>query len=182
MDLPFENFPALLEAVFFMESDPRTIGDIEKITGATKDAIEDALSLLKEKYEREESGIELVEAAGGAWVMRPKKNIWEIIKPHYGKKNEGRLSRAALETLSIIAYLQPVTRAEIEAIRGVAADTMLRLLIDRGVVKEAGKKDVAGKPIQYGTTKEFLALFRLNSISELPQLDESEAERFRLAN
>lgn len=181
MDLPFKNLPALVEAVFFMESETRTLADVEKITGAARESIQEAITELKEKYESEDSGIELCEIAGG-WIIRPKKDVWELIKQHYGKKNEGRLSRAALETLSIIAYSQPVTRAEIEAIRGVAADTMLRLLIERGVVKEVGKKDAPGKPIQYGTTTEFLKLFRLNSIAELPQLDEAEAERFRLAN
>ena len=103
------------------------------------------------------------------------------MKERYGKKNEGKLSRSAIETLSIIAYSQPVTRAEVEAIRGVAADTMIRLLVERNLIKEVGRKDIPGKPIQYGTTKEFLKFFRLNSIADLPQLDKEEAERFELS-
>ena len=86
-----------------------------------------------------------------------------------------------METLSIIAYSQPITKGEIEAIRGVSADNMIRLLIERSLVKEVGKKDIPGKPIQYGTTKEFLKFFRLNSIADLPKLDETESERFELA-
>jgi segregation and condensation protein B len=86
-----------------------------------------------------------------------------------------------METLSIIAYSQPITRAEIEAIRGVSADNMVRLLMERNLIRETGKKDVPGKPIQYGTTKEFLKFFRLNSIADLPKLDETESERFELA-
>jgi segregation and condensation protein B len=86
-----------------------------------------------------------------------------------------------METLSIIAYQQPVTKAEIEAIRGVSADNMVRLLLDRNLIKEVGKKDIPGKPVQYGTTKEFLKFFRLQSIADLPKLDETENERFELA-
>jgi segregation and condensation protein B len=85
-----------------------------------------------------------------------------------------------METLAIIAYSQPVTRAEIEAIRGVSADNMIRLLLEKDLVRETGKKDVPGKPAQYGTTKEFLKLFRLGSIAELPKLSESDMDRFEL--
>jgi segregation and condensation protein B len=85
-----------------------------------------------------------------------------------------------METLAIVAYSQPVTRAEVEAIRGVQADNMIRLLLEKTLIKEMGKKDVPGKPVQYGTTKEFLKIFRLGSIADLPKLDESEAERFEL--
>jgi segregation and condensation protein B len=117
----------------------------------------------------------------GGWALVPKKDIWDVLKERYGNKNEGKLSRSALETLSIIAYSQPITRAEIEAIRGVSADNMIRLLAERNLIKEVGKKDAPGKPVQFGTTKEFLKFFRLNSISDLPKLEETESERFELA-
>jgi segregation and condensation protein B len=83
-----------------------------------------------------------------------------------------------METLSIIAYSQPVTRIEIEAIRGVQADNMIHLLVEKGLVRELGKKDVPGKPIQYGTTGEFLRVFHLGSIADLPRLNDSDADRF----
>ena len=86
-----------------------------------------------------------------------------------------------METLAIIAYSQPITRAEIEALRGVSADNMIRILVERNLIKEVGKKDIPGKPVQFGTTKDFLQLFRLNSIADLPKLDETESERFELA-
>ena len=117
----------------------------------------------------------------GGWSLVPKKELWQVLRERYGSKSEGKLSRSAMETLSIIAYSQPITRGEIEAIRGVSADNMIRLLSDRNLIKEVGKKDVPGKPVLFGTTKEFLKFFRLNSISELPKLDEDEAERFELA-
>ena len=113
-------------------------------------------------------------------MLVPKKELWESLKDRYGRKNEQKLSRAALETLSIIAYSQPVTRAEVESIRGVAADNMIRFLLERNLVKEVGKKDAPGKPVQYGTTKEFLKFFRLGSIAELPRLGELERDRFEL--
>jgi len=80
--------------------------------------------------------------------------------------------------LTIIAYSQPITRAEIEAIRGVNVDSMIRLLIEKNLIKEVGKRDAPGKPMQYGTTQEFLRHFKLNSLEELPKLDQIEAARF----
>ena len=117
----------------------------------------------------------------GGWVLTPKQKFWAVLKEKYGEKNSGRLSKSALETLSIIAYSQPITRGEIEKIRGVSADNMIRILLDRNFIKEVGRKDVPGRPIQFGTTKEFLKFFHLNSISELPRLDENEEQRFELA-
>jgi segregation and condensation protein B len=113
-------------------------------------------------------------------MFAPKRQLWESLKGRYGKRNDNRLSRAALETLSIIAYSQPVTRGEIENLRGVSADNMIRLLLARNLIREAGKKEAPGKPLQYGTTKEFLKLFRLSSIADLPKLEEEDRERFAL--
>ena len=113
--------------------------------------------------------------------MTPRKIYWGAVKDRYGRKNEGKLSRSALETLTIIAYKQPITRAEIESIRGVPPDNMIRMLTERKLVKEVGKKDGPGKPTLFGTTDEFLRFFQLNSIADLPKLDEKEEERFILA-
>ncbi|MDR3343000.1 MAG: SMC-Scp complex subunit ScpB, partial [Treponema sp.] len=126
-----------------------------------------------------DSGVELCRIGGGVMIS-PKKEYWDNLKDRYGKKNDSKLSKAALETLSIIAYSQPITRSEIEAIRGVSADNMIRLLLERELIRETGKKDIPGKPVQFGTTKEFLKLFRLDSIADLPKLNESEADRFEL--
>jgi segregation and condensation protein B len=139
-----------------------------------------ALEALEERYAREDSGVELSRIGGGVMIS-PKREYWDTLRDRYGKRNESRLSRAALETLSIIAYSQPITKSEIEAIRGVTqADTMIRLLVEKGLIRELGKKDAPGKPVQFGTTGEFLKLFRLESIADLPKLDESETDRFEL--
>jgi segregation and condensation protein B len=173
------NKDALVEAVLFLEAEPVDEKQIARITSLSESDVEAALETLKERYRRPESGVELVRIGGGITIA-PKKQYWETLKERYGRKNTAKLSRAAMETLAIIAYSQPITRAEIEAIRGVQADNMIRLLAERGLIRETGKKDIAGHPTQFGTTKEFLTLFRLESIADLPRLDETEVERFEL--
>ncbi len=171
---------ALIEAILYLETEPLDEASLSRISGLSKDVVEKGLEKLQERYADAAHGIELVRISGG-WAVSPKKELWESLKDRYGKKNDSRLSRAAMETLSIIAYSQPITRGEIEAIRGVSADNMIRLLLERNMIKEVGKKDIPGKPTQYGTTKEFLKLFRLDSIADLPKLDETESDRFELA-
>lgn len=180
MGYKMEKETALIEAIFYLETEPVDENTLARISGLSKDLVEKILENLKLRYEDDSHGLELVQISGG-WTLTPKKDLWESLKDKYGKKNESKLSRAAMETLSIIAYSQPITRAEIEAIRGVSSDNMIRLLQDKELIKEVGKKDILGKPVQFGTTKEFLKLFRLNSIADLPKLDETESDRFELA-
>jgi segregation and condensation protein B len=177
--MKLEKETALVEAILFLEADPIDNKTLCRITGRPGEAINQVLDKLIERYASPDCGFEILELGGG-YILSPKKDLWEYLKDRYGKKNENRLSRAALETLSIIAYSQPITRGEIENIRGVAADNMIKLLVTRGLIKEVGKKDAPGKPVQYGTTKDFLKVFRLGSISDLPKLDELERERFEL--
>jgi len=170
---------ALIEAILFLEAEAVDEAGLARISGLSGEAVKEALEKLESRYAEPGSGLEL-QVISGRFMISPKKSLWEALKPRYGKKNENRLSRAAMETLSIIAYSQPVTRAEIEAIRGTQADNMIRLLMEKNLIKEMGKKDVPGKPVQFGTTREFLKVFGLGSIADLPKLDESEAERFEL--
>lgn len=179
MDLNLDHEAALIETILFLESEPVDNAALSRISGLAKDVVEAAIEHLRDTLNAPAHGLELAEMGGG-WMLAPKRELWEILKERYGRKNEQKLSRAALETLSIIAYSQPVTRAEVEAIRGVAADTMIRLLLDKQFIKEVGKKDAPGKPIQYGTTREFLKFFRLGSIADLPKLNETERDRFEL--
>lgn len=171
---------ALVETILFLESEPVTEKSISTISQLSIEVVQKCIENLKEKYNDEVTGIELAMITGG-WTLVPKAVYWEQLKERYGEKNSGKLSKSAIETLSIIAYSQPVTRGEIESIRGVSADNMIRLLLDRNLIKEVGRKDVPGRPIQFGTTKEFLKFFHLNSIADLPKLDENEEERFELA-
>ena len=180
MDENLEKEVGLVEAVLFLDSEPLSVDAISRISELSEEVVEKCLDELREKYGQETSGIELSQITGG-WTLTPKKEYWEVLKERYGNKNAGRLSRSAMEVLSIIAYKQPITRAEIEAIRGVPPDNMIRILQERQLVKEVGRKDAPGRPCQFGTTKEFLKFFNLNSIAELPALDEKESERFELA-
>lgn len=180
MDMELEKETALVETILFLESEPVSEKAISNAAELSEEVVRVCLENLKEKYEAKNSGIELGMITGG-WCLMPKKEFWTVLREQYGEKNSGRLSRSAMETLSIIAYSQPITRGEIEAIRGVSADTMIRLLTERNFIKEVGRKDVPGRPVQFGTTKEFLKFFRLNTIADLPRLDDTEEERFELA-
>ena len=175
MDLMEEA--AIIEAVLLLEVEPVEVSAISRITNLETKVVEEALQVLADLYSVEEHGIEPVRIAGG-WSFAPKERHWNVLKARYGKQREDRLSRAALETLSIIAYSQPLTRVEIENIRGVGADGMIRLLKDKNLIREVGRKDTPGRPVLYGTTREFLKIFRLESIADLPKLDELDEKRF----
>jgi len=174
-----EKETALIEAILFMEGDPADEGKLERISGLSKENVAAAIENLKERYISIDCGLELA-IIGGGYKISVKREYWDSLKDEYGRKNEGKISRAAMETLAIVAYSQPITRAEIEKIRGVSADNMMRLLLEKDFVREVGKKDIPGRPVMYGTTKEFLKQFHLNSISELPKLSESDIEKFEL--
>lgn len=178
--MDFSKETALCETILFLESEPLTVKVLSNKAQLSEEVVEKCLEKLKEKYNAEDSGIELSMITGG-WCITPKKEYWEVLKEFYGSKRDGRLSKSAMETLAIIAYSQPITRAEVEQLRGVGVDNMIRLLIERNLIKEVGKKEVPGRPTLFGTTKEFLKLFHLNSISELPKLDEDDEKRFELA-
>lgn len=169
---------ALVEAVLFLESEPVDIKRLVKLTMLSKEVVESALQYLREKYARPDSGLEISEIGGISLV--PRKDLWPHLKDHYGKRNEDKPSRAALETLSIIAYSQPITRSEIEAIRGVNVGGILKMLEERGLIREVGRKEGPGRPVQYGTTREFLRMFRLNSLADLPKLDDWNEGKFEL--
>jgi segregation and condensation protein B len=180
MEISLEKETALIEAILFLEADPLDEAALSRISGLGRPVVARALEALEKRYGNDDSGLALSRIGGGIMIST-KKEYWDSLKDRYGKKNESRLSKAALETLSIIAYSQPITRSEIEAIRGAAPDNMIRILLEKQLIREAGKRDIPGKPVQFGTTREFLKLFRLESIADLPKLDESEADRFELS-
>ena len=170
---------ALIEAILFVESEAIGEARLSRISGLSREIIKEVLVRIGERYAMKDSGIELSNISEGIMIS-PKREYWENLKDQYGKKNENKISRAEIETLSIIAYRQPITKAEIKGYRGVNPDNMVKLLLDKKLIDRVGKKDIPGKPSQYGTTKEFLKLFRLNSIADLPRLSESDQERFEL--
>lgn len=161
---------AILEAIIYLENEPVEISVLSRISKLSKDVVVEVLKQMQEHYAAdEEHGIDLVELGGG-YLFMPKKDLWNNLKGRYGKKNEDKLSKSAMETLSIIAYSQPITKAELENIRGVSCSGMLKLLLSKELIRIVGKKDAPGRPAQYGTTKEFLQLFQLSSIADLPKI------------
>ncbi|MBI2890032.1 MAG: SMC-Scp complex subunit ScpB [Nitrospirae bacterium] len=166
----------IVEALLFIAQKPLTFPSlasfIERNTPADRreglrEKIRQALLELEEQY-REGHGIVLVHVAGG-YQLRTDHALAPWLQKFLAAKPE-RFSRSALETLSIIAYKQPLTRAEIEAIRGVDCTAVMGKLLEKGLVRITGKKEVPGRPLLYGTTKEFLELFGLNEIGDLPTL------------
>ena len=156
-----------VEAILFAASEPLDIETIEKRVG-THTNIKKILDIIKKNYSNR--GINLV-CISNKWSFRTSPNLSNIMKQE--KTVEKKLSRAAVETLAIIVYHQPVTRAEIEEIRGVAFGTnTLDILMELNWVKPMGRKEIPGKPIQYGTTEDFLSHFNLQKLSDLPTVDE----------
>lgn len=167
----------LAEAFLFLENEPVSLEKLMRMGSLTQEKIEGALSELKEHYNLFMHGMDLVDNQG-SYQFLPSADMHDRLKAFYGKRVDRRLSKAALETLSIVAYSQPVTRREIDNIRGVSSDTIVRLLRDREYIKVVGRKDVPGHPCLYGTSRKFLFEFNLSSISALPKLSDIDRQRF----
>jgi segregation and condensation protein B len=162
----------IIEALLFISLDPISIDRIKEIlSGVEKKRILDQLVSLQEEYARFNRGMQIVEVAGG-YQMTTRADMAPWIQALEKIKTASRLSQPSLETLAIIAYKQPLTRAEIEAIRGVDAAGVLKTLMDRRLVKIVGRKEAAGRPLIYGTTREFLLYFGLSNLTALPTLKE----------
>ena len=163
---------AILEAVLFVSPEPVPIARLMSILGTVSKAeVVQALGVLTHDLDQEGRGIQLVQVAGG-YRLVTKQEYGPWLKRMDKAKTAQKLSRSALESLAIIAYKQPLVRAEIEEIRGVETSGVLRTLCERKLVRIVGRKDVPGRPIMYGTTKFFLEHFGLQDLSQLPPLRE----------
>jgi len=162
---------AVIEALVFASSEPIRLREIAEITGIHEHTVKQLLSDLIAEYNQETKGIRIVEVAQGYQFMTNPACADYVEKLHQTPRNVG-LSPAAIETLAIIAYKQPITRAEIEALRGVRVDSAITTLLERGLIREAGRKDAPGRPILYGTTQKFLQYFGLNDLRELPAFED----------
>lgn len=155
---------ALIEAFLFAKGSPVSLTDMAKAVGEDSQMIEKALTLLSEKYEKPDSGLTL-HHTGAGYMLATKKKYDTRLSSLLGKQTP--LSAAALETLAVVACKEPVTRVEIEKIRGVTAGRVLGLLMEKGLIEERGRLDIPGRPILYGTTKRFLACTGLSDVNEL---------------
>jgi segregation and condensation protein B len=165
----------MVEALLFVSGDPLTLKDLTKATEWDEEAVRTALDELSLRYSASDGGLQIIEVANG-WQMTTKPDYAPIV----GKllaPNANRLSKAALEVVTIVAYRQPCTSADIEAIRGVSSDGVLKTLIERELIADVGRRQTPGRPILYGTTDAFLHYFGLSSIDALPPLpDDPDAE------
>lgn len=163
----------MLEALFFATDEPLTVKRIaEVLPEKSPDEIREELEAWRKSIDEDDArGLQVVESAGG-YLLATKQTHAEVVDRLLERRKKRTLSQAALETLAIIAYRQPITRAEIEAIRGVNADSMVHTLLQRRLIKISGRKDVPGQPFMYRVTKQFLNHFGLRDLSELPKIDE----------
>src|SRR5438874_11402815 len=163
---------AAIEAILFISTDPVRLDDlVEAFSDDGKEAVMAQLDEIKKNFDEYVAGFVLEQTAGG-WRFATRAEHDPILKKYFSKKGENRLTIAALETLAIIAYRQPMTAPEISDIRGVNSTSSIRTLLERRMIRVAGRKNVVGSPFLYRTTKEFLVHFGLNDIQDLPRLEE----------
>ena len=161
-----------LEALLFSTHHPLTAGRLaEMLELESTKPVRRAIKELNEQYITADRSFRVEQVAGG-YQLLTLPEFGEILKKAHQKEVDAKLTKAALETLAIIAYKQPILRADIEAIRGVACGETIRSLMEKHLVKIAGRAEIPGRPILYGTTRRFLELFGLNSLKDLPQGDE----------
>jgi segregation and condensation protein B len=168
-----EEVKSILESLLFVADGPLTVQRFAEILdGVDKETILTLLQELQNDLEAPSRGLQLVEVAGGFQLRTAKVNA-DWVKKFLGGR-PARMGRATLETLAIIAYRQPITKAEIESIRGVDVDGVITTLLERNLIRAVARKDVPGRPFLYGTTAEFLQLFNLKDLTELPTLKETD--------
>lgn len=168
-----EDIKSIIESLLFVADTPLTIDRIRNVLNlADTGEIQRALTALEEEYEARRGGFILCQVASGYQIRtRPEYSEWikRLLQP-----NPTRISRAALETLAIIAYKQPIIRSDIEHIRGVESGGVLRLLLERKLIRVLGRREMPGRPLIYATTKRFLEVFGLKDLRDLPTLKEIE--------
>ena len=168
----YTNLKGNLEALLFVNGDPLSLKRIAEILEVDQANVKLLLAQLIQDMNQQERGLTIIEVAGG-YQLCTKPHLAGFLEKLVQIK-ENKLSIPALETLSIIAFKQPITKQEIEAIRGVRVDKVLANLLERNLIKELGRKEAIGRPIIYGTTEVFLKCFGLKSLEDLPELPELE--------
>lgn len=169
-----EDLKSALESLLFVADEPLTLHKLDEVfEGVSRKEIQSVLLEIMNELEQQKRGIRIVEVAGG-FQMRTAKANADWVKKLLGGR-PARMSRPTLETLAIVAYRQPITKAEIEAIRGVDVDGVVNTLLERNLIRAVARKDVPGRPFLYATTPAFLQIFNLKDLTELPVLKELEA-------
>lgn len=174
-----DKFFGLIESILFYENDVVKPEKLMKITGLSKAKVIEIINNLTEEFNKDIHGLRIVELADG-YTFLTKKDIYPFIKEYYNLKAQTKLSKSYLTVLAVIAYKQPITKNEIETIRGVNSDNAIKRLIELNYIEIAGRKEGLGKPLLYATTTQFLKDFNLKSISDLPKIGEIKADEFSL--
>ncbi|MBO4293280.1 MAG: SMC-Scp complex subunit ScpB [Clostridia bacterium] len=167
--MEIDKIKSIIEAILFSAGRAVTKKELALILELSNQDIEQIAESMKEDYKQNKHGIELI-SVDDSYQLCSKKDLHEFIYPVIDKRAKPNLSNAALETISIIAYNPRITRPEIEAIRGVSADGCIYKLLEYGLIEEAGKADLPGKPMTYKTTADFLKMFGYSSLNDLPEL------------
>ena len=165
-----------LEAMLFAHAEPVETARLAEAMRLEAAQVEELLASLQADYDARESGIALLRFEGGRWQMSTRPYYGEMVKRVLDTRHNAPLSPAALEVLAVIAYNQPVSRSFIEQVRGVDSSSTVSKLLDRGLIEEAGRLDLPGKPVAFRVTDTFLRVFGLASLAELPPLHEEETE------
>ena len=177
---PLDQLARTLEALLVVASAPLSVQELSDAADDDPERVEAALGLVRERYAEGRSGIVLEHVAGG-WAFRSAREAAQACARLFEKPAQRNLSQAALETLAIVAYLGPCSRPDVARIRGVSADSAVANLVERGLITESGRDDAAAGAIRYRTTPLFERVFGLESLSQLPRLDDvgADAEQIR---
>ena len=162
-----------VEALIFASDEPLSILQLCEYTGSGEDSIHQALDRLNKVFLDQQHALAIIEVAGGFRIATDRE-FGGVVSQLFEGRKPGKLSRAALETMAVIAYSQPCTRMAIESIRGVNCDSAIRTLLERDMIKISGRMETPGRPLLYSTTKAFLAYFGLSNLDHLPRFDEVE--------
>jgi len=164
---------SIIEALIFVADEPLTVKTLAEVLDEDRETVESAIEELKNEYEQRMSGLQIREIAGGLQIST-RTEFHEEIRKFLKTRPSAKLSLAALETLAVIAYKQPATIPEILEIRGVQSASAIKTLLDKRLIVAKGRKETVGKPMQYGTSKDFLIQFGLKNLSELPSIEDFE--------
>lgn len=176
--MEIKKYEAIIEALLFTMGDSVEIGRLASTIGHDEETTRRIIHNLMDKYAQEDRGIQIIELEN-AFQMCTKKEMYEYLIRLAAQPKKQILTDVLLETLSIVAYKQPVTKMEIEKIRGVKSDHAVNKLVEYNLVCELGRKDAPGRPLLFGTTEEFLRCFGVQSIDELPTLSQEKMEEFK---
>lgn len=174
-----KNYEAIVEAILFTMGESVELEKIANAIELEKKETKEIIEKLQQKYKTENHGVQIIEL-DGAYQMCTKNEMYEYLIRIAKQPKKRVLTDVLLETLSIIAYKQPITKSEIEKIRGVSCDHAVNKLVEYNLISEIGRLDAPGRPMLFGTTEEFLRSFGVHSIEELPVLNEDQVEEFKL--